>query len=63
MTKQKILVVGSGISGATIARILADAEDYEVTVFEKETIIGGACSDNYSNNIYKQNHEIGRAHV
>ena len=53
--KKRVLVVGAGISGATIARKLAE-KDYEVDVYEKEIDIGGACADEYKHGTYKQYH-------
>ena len=55
MRKKKVLVVGAGISGATIARLLAE-KDYDITVYEKDEKVGGACSDCYDNQVYKQYH-------
>lgn len=53
--EKKILVVGAGITGATIAVLLSRA-GYQVTVIEKTNFVGGACSDTYENFAYKQNH-------
>lgn len=39
MMKQKVAVIGAGVSGLTTARMLKDR--YEVTVFEKEDKVGG----------------------
>lgn len=39
MMKQKVAVIGAGVSGLTTARVLKDR--YEVTVFEKESKAGG----------------------
>lgn len=55
MRKKKVLVVGAGISGATIARLLAE-KDYDITVYEKDEKAGGACSDCYDNQVYRQHH-------
>ena len=41
-----IHIFGSGISGASLARMFAD-NDYEVFVYEKESFIGGNCYDYY----------------
>lgn len=41
---KKILIVGAGISGATIARLLAE-KGFQITVFEKKDHIGGNCFD------------------
>lgn len=38
----KILVVGTGMSGCTIARLLADG-GHNVSIIEKETCVGGLC--------------------
>lgn len=40
----KILIVGAGLSGATIARLFADA-DYKVTVIDRRETIGGNVYD------------------
>lgn len=53
--KKKALVVGAGISGATIARLLNNA-DFDVTVIEQTNEIGGACSDTFEQFAYRQNH-------
>ncbi len=39
MMKQKVAVIGAGVSGLTTARMLKDR--YEVKVFEKEDKVGG----------------------
>lgn len=44
-----ILVVGAGLSGAVIARRLADK--YNVTVIDKRNHIGGNCYDHYDDGI------------
>lgn len=53
--KKKALVVGAGITGATIARLLNNA-DFDVTIIEQTNEVGGACSDTFENFAYKQNH-------
>jgi UDP-galactopyranose mutase len=54
--KKKVLIVGAGISGATIARLLAE-EGYKVHVIEQENKIGGICADTYEKNRpYKQDY-------
>jgi UDP-galactopyranose mutase len=45
---KNILVVGSGLSGAVIARLLADSGKYNITVIEKRNEIGGNIFD-YTN--------------
>ena len=52
---KKVLVVGAGITGATIARLLYE-KGFDVTVIEQSTKIGGACSDEIEMFAYKQNH-------
>jgi len=42
--KKKVLVVGAGITGLTVARLLTN-KGYDVTVYEKEKEIGGLCKD------------------
>jgi len=43
------IIVGCGISGATIANILAN-NGWKVTVYEKQDHIGGNCYDSYDKN-------------
>lgn len=50
MTKKNVVVIGAGIGGLTSAALLA-SEGYRVTVFEKNSYIGGACSS-YQKNGY-----------
>lgn len=42
--KQKIIIVGSGLSGLTAARLLAD-NNHNVTIYESRNHIGGNCYD------------------
>lgn len=49
MRNRKIAVLGCGLTGATIANILAD-NDCEVTIFEKEEDLGGMCADKMNEN-------------
>ena len=42
---KKILVVGAGLSGATVARVLADRGDFEITVIDKKSHVAGNCYD------------------
>lgn len=51
---KEVIVVGSGISGATIANILQD-NDYNVTIYEFNTNTSGACLDSIGLS-YKQVH-------
>lgn len=44
--KKRILIVGSGITGITAARVLAE-HDIEVLLIEQRNRIGGACQDFY----------------
>ena len=44
--KKRVLIVGSGITGITAARVLAE-HDIEVLVIEQGNRIGGACQDFY----------------
>lgn len=54
---ENVIVVGAGITGCVIARKLADA-GYQVTLYEKGSRIGGACSDvfNPETGVYYQEH-------
>lgn len=47
------VVVGAGISGATIARKLAEAGK-QILVLEKETTVGGLCRDKKTKDFYTQ---------
>lgn len=47
--EKKIIIVGSGISGITLANVLANA-GWDVTIYEKENHIGGNCYDSYDQN-------------
>jgi UDP-galactopyranose mutase len=47
--EKRILVVGAGISGATIARMLAES-GFEITIVEKKNHIAGNCYDYIDNN-------------
>jgi UDP-galactopyranose mutase len=48
MNIRKIAVVGAGLSGATIARsLLSYADNFEITVFEKQSEIGGNLREKY----------------
>ncbi|WP_165659194.1 FAD-dependent oxidoreductase, partial [Sutterella wadsworthensis] len=44
----KILIVGAGISGASVARILAEKGHF-VTVIEQRDHIGGNCYEYFDN--------------
>ena len=50
MNKQ-VVIVGSGFSGATCARVLAE-NNYEVTIVEKQSHIAGNAYDFLEDNIY-----------
>lgn len=54
--KKKVLVVGAGITGATIAYLLNKTDNYNITVIEKQSTVGGACSDSFNNCSYLQEH-------
>lgn len=57
MIKGNIAVVGAGISGATVARLLAE-QGYIVHVYEQNQNVGGACEDKLepTNESYIQYH-------
>lgn len=42
---RNVLVVGAGISGATVASLMADAPKTNVTVIDKSSVIAGNCYD------------------
>ena len=54
----KILIVGSGISGATCARILAESNN-KITIIEKNAYIGGSCFDYLSEDLSCYIHKFG----
>lgn len=49
MKYKKVLVIGSGVAGSTLARVLADA-GWMVDLFEKRCHIAGNCYDEYDKN-------------
>ena len=55
MCEKRALVVGAGLSGATVARVLADS-GVKVTVWEKEKYVGGAISDYKKDDYFVQRH-------
>lgn len=55
MKEKKALVIGAGLTGAAVARALAD-EGYKVTVWEKEAYVGGTVADKREDDYYKQIH-------
>jgi UDP-galactopyranose mutase len=50
-----VLIVGAGISGLTLARLLKDA-GCNILVFEQKLCIGGACTDHFNGKCYISNH-------
>lgn len=48
LKQKKAIIVGAGISGATLANILAN-KGWEITIYEKQNHIGGNCYDSYDN--------------
>ena len=55
MNKKRVCVAGAGITGCTVARLLAE-KGYEVTVYERAGEIGGACKDSSMQDTYWQEH-------
>ena len=55
---QKILIIGAGLSGATIARQLAE-KNYQITLIEKRDNIGGNCYDYKDKNSSIRIHKYG----
>lgn len=45
---KKIIIFGAGLSGITMARLLAE-KGYKVQIFEKKSHIGGNCYDFFDN--------------
>ena len=41
---KKIMIIGAGLSGATLARVLAE-RGFEIYIYEKEKIVGGMAAD------------------
>ena len=57
MNKGNILIVGAGLAGATISRLLADS-GYRVKIIEKHNQVGGHCHD-YKNDLGITVHTYG----
>lgn len=55
MNEKKALIVGAGLSGATVARSLAD-NGYKVTVWEREKYVGGTVADYPHDGYFVQRH-------
>ena len=54
-TGKRVYVVGAGITGCTIARLIAD-KGIDVTILERSSYLGGACRDGFESFGYKQHH-------
>lgn len=46
---KKIIIVGSGISGSTLANVLAN-KGWDVSIYEKNSFVGGNCFDYFDDN-------------
>ena len=58
MNKKKVCIIGAGIGGLTAGALLTK-KDYDVTIFEKESLIGGrALTFNFSNLTFKEYKKI-----
>lgn len=57
--KKKVLVVGAGITGCTIARLFAE-KGYKVHICDSSSNIGGACADELT---YSSYHQIYGSHI
>lgn len=55
MDKKHALIVGAGLTGASVARVLADA-GYKVTLWEKENRVAGAVADKSKDGYFVQIH-------
>lgn len=55
---KNILVVGSGLSGAVLSRLLADSGKFRISVIEKRNEIGGNIFD-YTNSKGIRVHKYG----
>jgi len=49
IVKKKVLVIGSGVAGSALARVLADS-GYSIDLFEKRSHNAGNCYDEYDKN-------------
>lgn len=56
---KKILIVGAGISGCSIARILAETGEYKIEIIDKRNHIGGNIYDEYFENSNIKYHKYG----
>lgn len=58
---KKILIVGAGISGCTLANLLNENE-YDIHIIDKREYIGGNCNDGFYENTNIRHHRHG-AHI
>ncbi|MCS7139379.1 MAG: NAD(P)/FAD-dependent oxidoreductase [Candidatus Nezhaarchaeota archaeon] len=62
MNKLKVVIIGSGIVGASIARVLSMYENLEVTIVEKEVDVGWGASKANTGIIHPGHEEDPRTH-
>lgn len=57
---KKILIVGAGISGCTLAHLLKkNSKDYDITIIDKRRHIGGNCYDGFYEDTDIRHHKYG----
>ena len=42
--KKKVLIIGSGIGGSGIGALLSSIDEYQVEIFERNSLVGGRFS-------------------
>lgn len=62
MAKYNFLIIGAGFFGATCARVLTD-KGYKCIIVEKESSVGGLCSDYFKDNINIHNYSSHVIHT
>ena len=49
MVKKKVVIIGGGFAGLSVAHILCQYKDFDITIIEKEIELGGQAASNFNN--------------
>lgn len=52
MVKKKIVIIGGGFAGLSVAHILCQYKDFDITIIEKEKELGGQAASNFGKYCY-----------